>query len=230
MPNSNRPLRTVRSFVRRIGRTTAAQQRALDEMWPRVGLEPGATPLNFIEIYGRSAPLTLEIGFGMGDALAPLAATHPEQDFLGIEVHRPGVGRLLSRLGEQGSTNVRVLCADAVDILQTRIPDQSFDRVLIFFPDPWHKKKHHKRRLIQPDFIQLLRRKLKVNGVLHLATDWQDYAEWMMDVLNAAEGFENLAGAGQCAERPDYRPVTKFESRGQRLGHGIWDLLFKKIS
>lgn len=224
------PLRTIRSFVRRIGRTTVAQQRALDEMWPRLGLEPGATPLNLVEVYGRSAPLTLEIGFGMGDALAPLAATHPEQDFLGIEVHRPGVGRLLSRLGEQGSTNVRVFCADAVEVLKTRIPDQAFDRVLIFFPDPWHKKKHHKRRLIQPDFVQLLRCKLNDGGVLHLATDWQDYAEWMMEVLSVAEGFENISGPGQYVERPDYRPVTKFESRGQRLGHGIWDLMFKKIS
>lgn len=226
---TDRPLRTVRSFVRRIGRTTAAQQRALDEYWPRFGLEPQGTLLDLNAVYARSSPLTLEIGFGMGDALAPLAAAHPEQDFLGIEVHRPGVGRLLARLGEQGSTNVRVFCADAVDILQTRIPDQAFDRVLIFFPDPWHKKRHHKRRLIQPEFVALLRRKLKVNGVLHLATDWQDYAEWMMAIMSVAPGFENIAGAGHYSERPDYRPITKFESRGHRLGHGIWDMLFKRL-
>lgn len=222
--------RSIRSFVRRQGRMTASQERALAELWPKYGLKPGEELLDLDAVFGRSAPKVLEIGFGMGDALAEMALNHPEQDYLGIEVHRPGVGRLLARLEEQGCDNVRVFCHDAVEILQKQIPDNSLDRVLLFFPDPWHKKRHHKRRIVRSAFVQLIRAKLKPGGVFHLATDWEAYAEWMMEIMSAAEGFENLAGAGNYSEKPDYRPETKFERRGRRLGHGIRDLLFGKTA
>lgn len=222
--------RLIRSFVRRQGRMTLLQERALEELWPKFGLEPSEQLLDLDDVFGRSVPKLLEIGFGMGDALAEMALKHPEQDYLGIEVHRPGVGRLLAKLDEQDSDNVRIFCHDAIEILQQQIPDASLDRVLLFFPDPWHKRRHHKRRIIQPIFVEIIRAKLKSGGVFHMATDWQDYAKWMMGVMNNAEGFENLAGAGQYSERPDYRPITKFERRGQRLGHGIWDLMFSKMS
>ncbi len=221
--------RTIRSFVRRQGRMTPLQERALAELWPRFGLEFSEQLLDLDDVFGRSAPKVLEIGFGMGDALAEMALNHPEQDYLGIEVHRPGVGRLLAKLDEQGSDNVRIYCHDAIEVLQQQIPDASLDRVLLFFPDPWHKRRHNKRRIVQLGFVEMIRAKLKPGGVFHMATDWQDYAKWMMGVMNNAEGFENLAGEGQYSERPDYRPITKFERRGQRLGHGIWDLLFKKM-
>ncbi len=221
--------RTIRSFVRRQGRMTDLQERALAELWPKYGLEPGEELLDLDAVFGRSAPRMLEIGFGMGDGLADMAKAHPENDYIGIEVHRPGVGRLLSRVEEQASDNVRVFCHDAIGILKKQIPDESLDRLLLFFPDPWHKKRHNKRRIVQVAFVEMIRAKLKPGGVFHMATDWQDYAEWMMGLMNDAEGFENLAGAGQYSERPEYRPVTKFERRGHRLGHGIWDLLFKKV-
>lgn len=208
---------------------TALQEKALVQLWSKYGLEPGARQPDMNKVFGRSAPRVLEIGFGMGDALAEMALTNPENDYLGIEVHRPGVGRLMSQIEAQDSNNVRIYCHDAVEILQTQFADASLDRVLLFFPDPWHKRKHNKRRIVQAAFVELIRSKLKPDGVFHMATDWQEYAEWMMKVMNSAEGFENLAGAGQYSERPEYRPVTKFERRGHRLGHGIWDLLFKKM-
>jgi len=208
---------------------TQLQERALAELWPRYGLEPADELLDLDQLFGRPAPRILEIGFGMGDALAEMALVQPDNDYLGIEVHRPGVGRLLAKLAEQGSDNVRVFCHDAVDILQRQIPDDSLDKVLLFFPDPWHKKRHHKRRIVRPEYVELIRTKLKPGGIFHMATDWQEYAEWMMKVMSDAEGFENLAGVRQYSERPTYRPVTKFERRGQRLGHGVWDLLFKKV-
>ncbi len=226
MSESEKPLRRIRSFVRRQGRMTDLQQRALEEQWPRFGLEPGNELLDLDAIFGRSAPRILEIGFGMGDSLAEMANTHPENDYIGIEVHRPGVGRLMDRLNEQGNENVRIFCHDAIEILEKQIPDESLDRVLLFFPDPWHKKRHNKRRIVNAAFIEMVRRVLKSGGVFHMATDWQDYAEWMMHEMNQASGFENMAGPDQYSERPDYRPVTKFEKRGHRLGHGIWDLLF----
>ena len=224
-PASHRP---IRSFVRRQGRMTDSQERALDELWPKYGLDPAAEMLDLDTLFGRQAPRILEIGFGMGDALAEMAQAHPDTDYLGIEVHRPGVGRLLDRLERQGTNNVRVFCHDAVEILKQQIPDASLDRVLLFFPDPWHKKRHNKRRIVRPDFVQLIQRKLKPGGVFHMATDWQDYAEWMMEIMAGAEGFANQAGPGQYSEKPDYRPETKFERRGLRLGHGIWDLLFQR--
>ena len=220
--------RTIRSFVRRQGRMTASQEQALAELWSKYGLEPGDELLDLDAVFGRSAPRVLEIGFGMGDSLAEMAEAHPQNDYLGIEVHRPGVGRLLSRAEEQGSTNVRVFCFDAIEILKKQIAYESLDRVLLFFPDPWHKRRHNKRRIVQPDFVQMIRSKLKPGGVFHMATDWKEYAKEMMAVMSEAEGFENIAGEGEYSERPEYRPITKFERRGHRLGHGIWDLLFKK--
>jgi len=222
--------RRIRSFVRREGRLTAGQQRALDELFPRFGIEGGDTPLDFAALYGRDAPTILEIGFGNGDTLATIARNNPDNNYLGIEVHRPGVGHLLMRIEEYGLNNVRVMCADAVEVLQRQIADNSLDSVYLFFPDPWHKKRHHKRRQVQPEWAQLIRRKLKIGGRLHMATDWQEYAEHMLDTLNSAEGYTNQAGAVGYVERPAYRPVTKFEQRGTRLGHGVWDLIFLRVA
>ncbi len=221
-------LRRIRSFVRREGRLTAGQQRALDVLFPRFGLEASDTPIDFDAVYGREAPTILEIGFGNGDTLAQIARDHPHNNYLGIEVHRPGVGHLLMRIEEYGLSNVRVMCADAVEVLQHQIKDASLAALYLFFPDPWHKKRHHKRRQVQPEWAQLIRRKLKIGGLLHMATDWQEYAEHMLTVVANAEGFTNQSPHSDFVERPDYRPITKFESRGARLGHGVWDLMFTR--
>jgi tRNA (guanine-N7-)-methyltransferase len=221
MPERSPLRRPVRSFVRREGRTTAAQKRALAELYPRYGLSPGDSLIDFAAAFGRAAPVALEIGFGNGDALARQAAAHPETDYLGIEVHRPGVGRLLARLAAEGLANVRVVCADAKEVLARNIPDESLAAVYVLFPDPWPKKRHHKRRLVQPEFAQLVRRKLKPGGVLHLATDWPAYAEHMETVLNAAEGFAPAEAAA--------RPGTKYEARGRRLGHPVRDLAYARV-
>jgi len=213
--------RPIRSFVRREGRMTEAQKRALAELYPRYGLAPGDDLFDFAAVFGRAAPVAIEIGFGNGDALACQAAAHPETDYLGIEVHRPGVGRLLARVAAEGLANVRVACADAKEILARNVPDDSLTAVYVLFPDPWPKKRHHKRRLVQPEFVQLVRRKLKPGGVLHLATDWPAYAEHMEAVLNVAEGFV----PAQAAPRPD----TKYEARGRRLGHPVRDLVYRRI-
>lgn len=220
--------RPIRSFVRREGRLTKGQQRALDELWGRFGIDNSGTPLDLSRVFGREAPKVLEIGFGNGASLAQMAAAHPELDFLGIEVHRPGVGALLLLLEQNGLGNVRVICDDAVEVLKSRLAEASLDRVQLFFPDPWHKKRHHKRRILQPAFVNLVHDKLKPGGILHLATDWQDYAQQMLDTMNAAPGFRNLADDRGYSPRPDMRPLTKFEQRGQRLGHGVWDLLFAR--
>jgi tRNA (guanine-N7-)-methyltransferase len=222
------PFRTVRSFVRRQGRITAAQERALAALWPRFGVEPGDAALDLDALFGRQAPRVLEIGFGDGDNLLAMAEANPGTDYLGIEVHRPGVGRLLMHVGEKGLTNVRVMCTDAVEVLNRQIPDDALDAVLLFFPDPWHKKRHHKRRIVQPEFADLVRRKLVMGGRFHMATDWEDYACHMLAVMNAAPGFHNLSPQGDYVARPDYRILTKFERRGQRLGHGVWDLMFAR--
>jgi tRNA (guanine-N7-)-methyltransferase len=220
--------REIRSFVLRKGRMTAGQKRALEENSGRLLLHREAGLLVVERSFGRAAPLVLEIGFGMGQSLVEMAGAARELNFLGIEVHRPGVGSLMHSLSEQQLDNVRVYCADAVPVLRECISDASLHRIHIFFPDPWHKKRHHKRRLIQPDFVQLLQQKLEPGGHLHLATDWEHYAEQMLDVLSEAPGLVNAAGAGHYAPRPDTRPVTKFEKRGRRLGHGVWDLLFRR--
>ncbi len=227
--------REIRSFVLRQGRFTEAQQRAFDELWPRFGLdfapdERGGAPRDFDAAFGRHAPRVLEIGFGNGEALRFAAARDPGRDLVGIEVHAPGVGRLLNALAADGAANVRLYHHDAVEVLQHEIADGSLDEVRIYFPDPWHKKRHHKRRLVQPAFAALLVRKLAPGGRLHLATDWQDYAEQMWDVLDATHGIANRAGARGAVPRPDWRPQTHFETRGQRLGHGVWDLLYDRES
>lgn len=218
--------RKVRSFVRREGRLTPGQQRALDKWLPKYGIPDGNGMLDFQEIFGRPARVTLEIGFGNGDTLLELASQHPERDFIGIEVHRPGVGRLLKLAGDAGVENLRVSSEDAVEILENRVPDGSLDRVLLYFPDPWPKKRHHKRRIVQPAFVQLLGRKIRPGGEFHMATDWEPYAEHMLEVMQQAKDFENTAT--DFAPRPDERPLTKFEQRGQKLGHGVWDLIFRR--
>jgi tRNA (guanine-N7-)-methyltransferase len=221
-------LRRIRSFVRREGRLTPGQQRALDELWPQFGIEHDDTVLDLDAVFGHSAPRVLEIGFGNGASLLKMAQDNPDTDYLGIEVHRPGVGNLLLGIEREGVTNIRVMSEDAVDILKQQIPDASLDLVQLFFPDPWHKKKHHKRRIVQKGFVQLLYKKLKPGGRFHMATDWQDYAEHMLEVMMAAEGFTNTSPTNDYVERPASRPLTKFEQRGHRLGHGVWDLVFKR--
>lgn len=223
--------RGIRSYVKRTGRITIAQQRALTDLWPRYGLELDQGPIDPVQIFGRQASLTLEIGFGMGHSLLQMARSCPDQDFIGIEVHEPGVGSLLTALEEQAISNVRLYRCDALEVLQHCIPDTSLHRLLLFFPDPWHKARHHKRRIVQPAFVQRVHNKLQPSGILHMATDWHPYAEHMLDVLTATPGFSNLAGArGWYTERPSERPETKFERRGQRLGHGVWDLKFQRTA
>jgi tRNA (guanine-N7-)-methyltransferase len=219
--------RRIRSFVRREGRLTPAQQRALETLWPKYGLSV-EHELDLPALFGRSAAVTLEIGFGNGSSLAEMAANEPDSDFIGIEVHRPGVGHLLMQLQERGLDNVRVFCADAVEVLEQTLADASLQRVLLFFPDPWPKKKHHKRRIVQPDFARLVARKLRPGGRFHLATDWQPYAEQMLEVMEASEHFINCGDKTGYSHRPAYRPVTKFERRGQRLGHAVWDLIYRR--
>ncbi len=221
--------RAIRSFVLRGGRMTVGQQKAYEKNWPKFGLHKEEGLLDPQSVFARTAPLTLEIGFGMGQSLAQMALREPGRDFIGVEVHKPGVGALLKAIEADKLDNVRVYCDDAVAVLDNCIPDDSLDRVQLYFPDPWHKKKHHKRRIVQLEFVQKIRTKLAVAGVFHLATDWQNYAEHMLEVMEAAQGFANCAGAGAWSPRPEFRPLTKFERRGMRLGHGVWDLLYKKI-
>lgn len=220
--------RRIRSFVLRTGRMTGGQQRAYDELWPRFGLDRKEGLIDPEKLFGNSAPVVLEIGFGMGDSLADMIQAAPDHNFIGIEVHRPGVGRLLHLVEQAENTNLRVYCDDAVEVLKSCIPDKSLQRLQLFFPDPWHKKRHNKRRIVQPDFMALVREKLAIGGVFHAATDWEPYAEHMLEVMAQVPGFKNQAGQGQYSEKPDYRPETKFERRGERLGHGVWDLLFER--
>jgi tRNA (guanine-N7-)-methyltransferase len=225
--------RKVRSFVLRQGRFTPAQQRAFDALWPRFGLdfmpaENRGRVRDFDGVFGRHAPRVLEIGFGNGEALRFAARQDPARDYIGIEVHAPGVGRLLNGLAEDCSDHVRLYHHDAVEVLEHEIGDGALGEARIYFPDPWHKKRHHKRRLVTPEFASLLVRKLPPGGRLHLATDWQDYAEQMWNVLDATPGLRNSAGPRGHVPRPPWRPQTHFESRGQRLGHGVWDLLYSR--
>lgn len=223
------PLRHIRSFVRREGRITVAQQRALETLWPRFGITPGPFLLDLDSIFGRRAPRILEIGFGMGDALLACAGAHPEIDYLGIEVHRPGIGGVLRKLEELNFSNVRVIDGDAQEALRHSIGDANFDAIYVFFPDPWPKKRHHKRRLVQPEFMALAHAKLKPGGRLHFATDWENYALYMLEVVGATPQFRNLAAAGGFAASRGARPETKFERRGRALGHGVWDLIVEKV-
>ena len=220
--------RAIRSFVLRQGRKTHGQTRALNQLWPQFGLTPDAVP-DPASWFGRDAALVLEIGFGNGRALIECARNDPERNYLGIEVHQPGVGQLLLGIEEHGLGNVRAFNHDAVEVLKQNIPADAVDEVRIWFPDPWHKKKHHKRRLIQSAFVQLLTQRLKPGGLLHLATDWVPYAEWMSEVLAAQPALRNLAAPELYSERPEWRPQTHFETRGQRLGHEVRDLLYRKV-
>ena len=212
---NGRPLRRIRSFVRRQGRLTKGQQHALDTIWPVMGVEFNEAPLDFAALFGREAPVTLEIGFGMGASLVAMAKEKPQQNFLGIEVHSPGVGACLASAEEESVQNLRVMCHDAVEVL--------------FFPDPWHKARHNKRRIVQPPFAELVKSKLKLGGVFHMATDWEQYAEHMLEVMSSLEGYRNRSESNDYVPRPESRPVTKFEQRGHRLGHGVWDLMFERV-
>jgi tRNA (guanine-N7-)-methyltransferase len=207
---------------------TPAQQRAFEQLWPRWGLEHSDGLLDADAVFGRRAPRVLEIGFGMGQSLAEMAAAAPERDFIGVEVHRPGVGRLLNLIEAGGLSNLRLYCHDAVEVLRDCIPPASLDTVQIFFPDPWHKKRHHKRRLIQPAFVALLASRIAPCGLLHLATDWEPYAAHMLEVLEQCGALHNCAGPQRYSPRPPQRPLTRFEQRGERLGHGVYDLLFRR--
>ena len=222
------PRRPIRSYVLRTGRMTPGQQRAFEQNWERFGLEVDNGVLDYDATFGRPGPRVLEIGFGMGQSLVEMAELAPGSNFIGIEVHKPGVGKLLHSMVERDVDNIRIYCHDAVEVLRDCIAEASLDTIQVFFPDPWHKKKHHKRRLIQPAFVGLLVSRLQVGGTLHLATDWENYAEQMMTVLGAEQGLFNAHGAGQFAPRPEQRPLTKFELRGERLGHGVWDLVFQR--
>lgn len=219
----------MRSFVVRAGRTTAGQQRALTELWPTYGLEFSRNPLDFDAVFGRSAPRMLEIGFGAGEALLEFARTHPDVDCLGVEVHKPGIGRLLLGAQNAGLSNLRVICHDAVEVLEAQLPAAGLAVVHVFFPDPWPKKRHHKRRLIQPPFVNLLARVLQPGGTLRLATDWQPYALHMREVLDGSADFVNAAIGSGFAERATERPLTRFEQRGHRLGHAVWDLEYRRL-
>ena len=227
-PNVPHPQR-IRSFVRRAGRTTAAQARALAEVGPQVLVPYDTQPLAWQGTFGRHAPVVLEIGFGMGEATAHIAQAMPARDFLCCEVHEPGVGALLKRVQDGALANVRIVAHDAVEVLQHMVAPGSLAGVHVFFPDPWHKKRHHKRRLVQPEWVDLVATRLAPGGYLHCATDWQPYAEHMLQVLQANRALHNTAtDVSGFATRPAYRPLTKFEQRGLRLGHGVWDVVFRR--
>jgi tRNA (guanine-N7-)-methyltransferase len=216
----------IRSFVTRAGRLSTAQARALETLGPQFVLPFAKEPLDAAQVFGRSAPLIVEIGFGMGDTTSHIARAMPDKDFIGIEVHTPGVGSLLKQIGEQGLTNLRLMQHDAVEVLTQMVAPGTLAGIHVFFPDPWHKARHNKRRLLQAPFVKLLAERLAPGGYLHCATDWQEYAEQMLEVLGQEDALQNTADA--YAPQPSYRPLTKFENRGLRLGHGVWDLVFVK--
>ncbi|QKI90098.1 tRNA (guanosine(46)-N7)-methyltransferase TrmB [Thiomicrorhabdus xiamenensis] len=219
----------IRSFALRQGRLTASQEKALNEHWPEFGLEVKNGMLDFSEVFGRQAPTIVEIGFGMGKSLAEMAEANPHNNYIGVEVHKPGVGALLKLIEEKKLSNVRIFNHDAIEVLEQCIPKDSLDGVYLFFPDPWHKKRHHKRRIVQPAFAATIAEHLKIGGQFHMATDWENYSEHMMEVMSEAPAYRNVSGKGQFTPRPDYRPLTKFEQRGHRLGHGVWDLIFERV-
>jgi tRNA (guanine-N7-)-methyltransferase len=225
-PEQGAPQRRIRSYVLRQGRMSGAQRRAYEDALAHWGLAYAPAPLNLAEAFGRSAPVILEIGFGMGRTTAEIAEAHPQNNYLGVEVHTPGVGSLLKEIQTRGLTNVRLIQHDAVEVLTHMLADGSLAGIHVYFPDPWPKKRHHKRRLIQPGLVTLLTQKLATGGYLHCATDWEEYAQQMLEVLGAEPLLKNTAAG--FAPRPQWRPITKFEQRGLNLGHGVWDLLFEK--
>lgn len=218
----------IKTFMRRSSPFTASQKQGMAEYAPQFLLPRSREPLNLLEIFGRDAPLTVEVGFGMGQTLVEMAKAAPERNFIGIEIHEPGIAQICFDLGTQQVTNVRVLDEDAIELLETRFADNSIDTFQLFFPDPWQKARHYKRRFVNHANAALIRRKLKQGGFFHMATDWENYAEWMLEHMESAEGYENVAGKGQYHPRPDWRPLTKFEARGHRAGHGVWDLIYRK--
>ncbi|WP_091987410.1 tRNA (guanosine(46)-N7)-methyltransferase TrmB [Pseudoalteromonas denitrificans] len=226
---SGKYIRTIRSFVKREGRLTNGQANAIEQSWPTMGLVHENGLLDFKLTFNNDNDVVLEIGFGMGKSLVEMATQAPDQNFIGIEVHRPGVGACLLDAAQAEVTNLRVYEHDAVEVLADCIADNSLSRVQLFFPDPWHKKRHHKRRIVQAEFVENLRTKLKIGGVFHMATDWENYAEHMLEVMNSATAFKNQSSNNDYMPRPDFRPLTKFEKRGHRLGHGVWDLMFERV-
>ena len=218
----------IRSYVIRTGRMTEGQKNAFEQYWPKFGLHLEDGQINPEKIFSSQQPLVVEVGFGMGDSLLAMAIAEPDRNFIGIEVHAPGVGRLLSATANSQLNNLRIYMADAVDVLQDCFAENSISRFQLYFPDPWHKKKHHKRRIVQPPFLELIASRMLKGGIVHFATDWQPYAQQMLALLEASDSLLNCSGPDQYAERPVYRPATKFEQRGERLGHGVWDLVFQK--
>jgi len=221
--------RSIRSFVIRNGRTTAAQSDAIERLMPALGVDYRSAQLDLIDTFGREAPTWLEIGFGNGDALLDMAGSNPDTNLLGIEVHNAGVGHALLGIEQRQLGNVRIVQHDAMEVLEDMVRHASIDKVMLFFPDPWHKKRHHKRRIVQPDFLNAVHRVLRVGGILHCATDWAEYGQWMIEHLEADKRYSNVAGAAQASSRPSWRPLTRFEQRGHRLGHSVLDLIYKKV-
>ncbi len=224
--NEAKSLRKIQSFVRRSGRLSKAQATALHELWPNYGVNLTGKQLDFVELFMNSYDVTLEVGFGNGDSLLEMATQQPQQNFLGIEVYEAGVGRLINEANKRRLSNLKIIKEDAVEVLQNHIPDDGLSKFQLFFPDPWHKKRHHKRRIIQMSFLDILAKKLKTGGIVHIATDWEDYAEHIMETLESHQHFKNTLGDHIYSPRPKHRPLTKFENRGQKLGHGIWEIIF----
>lgn len=222
-------MRRIQTFMRRSSPFTASQKQGMAEFAPTFLLPRSREPLNAAAIFGRDAPLTVEVGFGMGYSLAEMALAAPERNFIGIEIHEPGVAQLCYELGTRNIPNVRIMDEDALELLEMRFADGSIDTVQLYFPDPWQKARHYKRRFVNAANAALIRRKLKAGGIFHMATDWENYAHWMLEHMDAAPGYENTAGKGNYSPRPDFRPLTKFENRGNKLGHGVWDLLYRAI-
>lgn len=226
---TDKPIRRIKSFVRRQGRLTKGQAQSIETLWPKFGIEYHAKSFQDMSSYfGRTALIILEIGFGMGHSLVAMAKQNPDKNYLGIEVHQPGVGACLMAMQTEKVSNIRVICHDAVDVLEKGIPDASLTGIQLFFPDPWHKARHHKRRIVQRAFVELIAKKLMPGGWFHIATDWENYAEHMVSVLSEVPCFVNLATEGNYISRPDSRPLTKFEQRGHRLGHSVWDLMYRR--
>ena len=227
--SDEKPLRKIQSFVKRSGRLSKAQAIGLNELWDDYGINPNGKLLNFNKLFLSPNNVTLEVGFGNGNSLLEMAIQQPNLNFLGIEVYEAGVGRLINEASKNKLTNLKIIKEDAVEVLNNNIPDDSISHFQLFFPDPWHKKRHHKRRIVQTSFLDLLSKKLKNNGIVHIATDWENYAEHIMETLESHSHFKNRAGDHIYSERPEQRPLTKFENRGQKLGHGVWDIIFTNL-